>query len=420
MKKIVIQLVLFWGISLCAVGQGTTPLHVTFFGSSVCWGTGAANNHGYAWQFFHSGAIDTLNYKYFNASTGGDNTLKVEKENRLTQKLFPTRPDIVVIGLSLGNEGILSPKDNNGREQILEQYRSRLLALTDSLSRMGMDPVIVNCYANDHFTEAHYEITQRMNRIINTWPYPSVNVLGTVDDGTGKWVEGYVRDPLHPNTAGHAEMSYAIVPSLFEAIRAGKKIPTYDWHRSYAMVQNVGKADKPLQLDVPGTLHSFTLSFRFKDTGEGSVAGFTSGSQSHVLGVSGSSLRYKSLSKNLPSTPDTWTHVVLSHSYANQKTTLFVNGELVGSVQEQLAPTQVYFGGTAPKIALKDVTLHRSALNDSEALDLYNRKFIQSSLEYYNPLTAPVTGSTLGNEAQSLSTLKIANGVKLEHQRVDF
>jgi hypothetical protein len=99
---------------------------------------------------------------------------------------------------------------------------------------------------------------------------------------------------------------------------------------------------------------------------------------------------------------------------------LFVNGELVGSIKEQLSPTQVHFGGTASKTELKDLTFHRSSLNPSEALDLFNKKFIQSSLEYYNPLTKPVLGATVGNEAQSLTTLKIAKGVALEHRRVDF
>jgi lysophospholipase L1-like esterase len=420
MNKILTFFIFLLCISFGVRGQGTSPVHVTFFGSSVCYGTGAENNHGYAWQFFHSGAIDTLAFQYYNASTGGDNTLKVEKEDRLTKKLYPTKPDIVVIGLSLGNEGILKPKDDNGRKQILEQYRTRLLALADSLNSQGIQPVIVNCYSNSHFTEAQFDITNRMNQIINTWDYPSINVLGTVDDLTGKWVEGYVRDPLHPNMAGHTEMSYAIVPSLFEAIRLNKKVPAYDWHYSYATLLNTAKVAKPLSLDLPGTVHSFTLSFQCKETADGSIAGFTANNQNHLLTVSGQTIRYKELTKSFPKDTSSWTHIVLTHSYVNQKTMLFVNGELVGSIKEQLSPTQVHFGGTASKTELKDLTFHRSSLNPSEALDLFNKKFIQSSLEYYNPLTKPVLGATVGNEAQSLTTLKIAKGVALEHRRVDF
>ncbi len=420
MSRLVVLITFLLSSCFSALGQKTAPVHVTFFGSSVCWGTGADNNHGYAWQFFHSGVLDTLTYKYFNASTGGDNTLKIEKEDRLTKKLYPTQPNIVVIGLSLGNEGILAPKDPNGREQVLERHRSRLLALADSLHSQGIKPVIVNCYSNSHFTEAQYDITLRMNRIINTWDYPSINVLGTVDDLTGKWVEGYVRDPLHPNTAGHTEMSYSMVPSLFEAMEKGKKTPAYDWHKSYTTLLNSTKTEKPLVLDLTGTVHSFTQSFRYKKSTDGSIAGFAINNQNHTLDISGQVIRYKELSKTLPKAPENWTHVVLSHSYVNQKTMLYINGELIGAVHEQLSPTQVHFGGTAPKTELKDLTFHRSALNESEARDLYHKKFIQSSLEYYNPLTRPVSGATVGNEAQSMTTLKIAKGVALKHQRVDF
>ncbi|MPR34007.1 GDSL-type esterase/lipase family protein [Salmonirosea aquatica] len=415
-----VSLFLRIGLFVCLGGSAfAQPVHVTFFGSSVCYGTGAEKNHGYAWQFFHSGAIDTTRFRYFNASTGGDNTLKVEKEDRLGKKLYPTDPDIVVLGLSLGNEGILNPKDDNGREQILEQYRSRLLALADSLHRAGMQPVIVNCYANNNFGAPHYEATQRMNRLINTWPYPSVNVLGTIDDLTGKWVEGYWNDALHPNTAGHREMSYALVPSLFAAIRQGKKTPAYDWNKSYATLLNKHKVEMPLRLDLTGILHSFTLSFRFKAAAEGTLAGFVANGQRQAIDITGSEIRYKNLSTAYPQDPQAWTHVVLSHSYANQETTLFVNGERVGSVAEQFAPTQVFFGGTAATLDLKDIALHRAALNESEALDLFNKKFIQSSLEFYNPLTHVPTGNELDNYAQSLNRMKLDKEVSLERQAVD-
>ena len=169
MKRIFYQVFVFVCIWNSALAQENPHINVTFFGSSVCRGAGAEDHHGYGWQFFQNGAIDTIKYKYFNASTGGDNTIKVEKEDRLLKKLYPTAPDIVVIGLSLANEGIMTPQDDNGREQIVEQFRTRLLALADSLNSLGIKPVIVNCYAQSHFNSSHYDFTKKMNRIIQTW-----------------------------------------------------------------------------------------------------------------------------------------------------------------------------------------------------------------------------------------------------------
>jgi lysophospholipase L1-like esterase len=420
MKRISLPIIVFVYICCSAFAQHNPNVNVTFFGSSVCRGSGAEDHHGYGWQFFDNGAIDTIKYKYFNASTGGDNTIKVEKEDRLLKKLYPTDPDIVVIGLSLANEGIMTPQNDNGREQIVEQFRTRLLALADSLNRQGIRPVIVNCYAQSSFNNAHYEFTKKMNRMINTWKYPSINVLGTIDDLEGKWVEGYAADPGHPNTAGHQEMSYAIVPSLFDAILMGKKIPAYDWHKSYLTMVNDKQIEDPLSIDIESTMHSFTLSFRYKETGDGSIAGFVSDNFNHTLTIEGHTIHYKELSVNYPKNQSTWTHVVLSHSYANQKTLLYVNGELVGSVKEQLSPTQVYFGGTAQMTDFKDLALHRSSLNETEALDLFNKKFIQSSLEFYNPLTRSIAGKTLQNYAQSLTVLKIDTRVLVRHNAIEF
>ena len=177
-------------ISFTAFAQHNSSIHITFFGSSVCRRAGAEDYHGYGWQFFNGGAIDTLHYKYFNASTGGDNTIKVEREDRISKKLLPTDPDIVVIGLSLANEGIMNARNDNEREQIVEQFRSRLLAMADSFGSMGIKPVIVNCYAQSFFTGSHYDCTKKMNRTINTWKYPSINVLGTIDDIRGEMGRG--------------------------------------------------------------------------------------------------------------------------------------------------------------------------------------------------------------------------------------
>jgi len=259
-----------------------------------------------------------------------------------------------------------------------------------------------------------------MNHIINTWKYPSINVLGTIDDLEGKWVEGYLSDPGHPNTAGHLEMSYAIVPSLFDAILLGKRIPAYDWHKSYSTLVNDDQIEHPLFLEVNSTMHSFTLSFRFKKTGEGSIAGFVSNNLNHTINIFGQTIQYKDLTIPYPEHSEIWTHIVLSHSYANQTTMLFVNGESVGSVKEQLSPTRVYFGGTAATSELKDLTLHRSSLNESEALDLFNKKFIQSSLEFYNPLTKSFTGNILQNYAQSLTVLRIDKRIKMQFNKIEF
>ncbi len=402
------------------LAQESSRTVITFFGSSVCKGSGAADDHGYAWQFYHSGKLDTTQYAYANASTGGDNTIKIEKFDRLTNKLYPTDPDMVVIGLSLSNEGIRRARNSDHREMILEQFSSRLRSLADSLNRKGILPVIANCYAQSHFSEAHYSCTRRINQVINTWDYPSINLLGTIDDWRGRWVRGFSKDPGHPNDRGHEEMSYAIVPSLFDALKMGKEVPRYDWNTSYTTLNNATGVDRPIAIDLEHTLHSFTMSFRFRNTANGSIAGFTSADTSHLITIEDGRLGYGRLSTRLLHKGSDWTHVVLAHSYANGQTLFIVDGSLVGVHDQRLAPTQIHFGGTVHAMDIRDLMVHRSCLNTEEATDLYYKKLIQSSLEFFHPLTSAITGIQVPNKAQSLTKAEVHKQVVLHHKKVDW
>lgn len=416
MKKI--QLILF-NLLFCIGGvlAQNKPVNLVFFGSSVCYGAGAKDSHGYAWQFYHSGVLDTSRYAYYNVSTGGDNTLSVEKEQRLQKKLYPTKPDIAVIGLSLGNEGILIPKTDDGRKEIVEQFRSRLLALVDSLNKQGIKPVIANCYANSDFFEPHYEYTKRINQLINSWDFPSINLLGAINDGEGKWADGFETDPWHPNTQGHREMYLSIVPSLFDAIQQGKKTPVYDWNKSYSLVKNPGKRESVF-FDVEDTVHSFTMSFRFKNAKEGVLARLITGQGNLDVNVTDRSISYAATECPFYAKEGEWTLLCISHNYASQQTLFSVNGEVLARIRERLSPSRFVFGGTLDSVALKDLCLHRSSLNEDEIKDLNNKLFIQSSLEVYTPMTSVVDGMVLQNNAQSLTNLKLGHEVSLEFVEV--
>lgn len=71
-------------------------------------------------------------------------------------------------------------------------------------------------------------------------------------------------------------------------------------------------------------------------------------------------------------------------------------------------------------VDLKDIALHRSALNEGEAIDLFNKKFIQSSLEFYNPLTKSIEGKTLSNTAQRLTQASVDDSILLQHIVLKF
>lgn len=172
---------------------------IAIFGSSVAKGSGDTTGTG-----GYAGLIKTMleqrGWTVVNVSRGGDNTVKILP--RFEKELLPEKPDYVIIGLSLGNEGISSFSKLN-RERVYERFRSGMLHLINLCRNNGMTPVVVNCYARNDFGEDQYEAIRRMNMQINSWEVPSINALGAIDNGNGKWADGYWHDKSHPNEKGH-------------------------------------------------------------------------------------------------------------------------------------------------------------------------------------------------------------------------
>src|SRR5262249_8065079 len=113
-----------------------------------------------------------------------------------------------------------------------------------------------------------YEYVRRMNLLQNSWDVPSVNLLGALDDGTGRYTIGFDFDDKHPNAAGHHEFLYAFVPSLFDALEKGKPTPSKSKAKGFARVDD-GEA---LVFTADETMHSFSLSFMARSQRDGAVA----------------------------------------------------------------------------------------------------------------------------------------------------
>jgi len=390
---------------------------IAFMGSSVCKRSDDEEGLGYAGRFGRR--LDTLQWKYINVSRSGDNTIKITP--RLETDLYPRNPDYVVIGLSLSNEGISKPLTEEGRYRIIERFRTGILRLADSIRAHGAVPVIAGCYANMTFDERHYSATRYMNSIINEWPMPSINLLGAVDDGTGKWAEGHNANKGHPNKFGHEEMSRAIPPTLFDALEAGKPVPYRNWSSDHMKFFDM-KAGTPVLQVKPDTLvHSFAESFMFNLSGEGVIASIESQTGIGVIKVEKGKVFYTSdagsASVSLPTDSlDGWNYLTLSHRYAKGETFLVINGKESAHVKEKLKPGSFMIGGfgqntaTMPDtLCVKDWMIHRSSLAQDEAKDYMEWKMLRSSLEVYAPLAddSVTAGSLLQNKAQTLTEVEL-------------
>lgn len=154
---------------------------------------------------------------YAATNVGGNNTTLVM--SRWKKDLLPQCARYVVYGLSLANEGIVNTPG------AFDQFKTNMAKLIQDAKDSGMVPLVVNNYANNDFSKDIYAKILSMDLLIHGWNVPTINVLGSLDDGAGHWAPGFFAGAGHPNDKGYQEKASAFVPSLFDALKKGKPHP---------------------------------------------------------------------------------------------------------------------------------------------------------------------------------------------------
>lgn len=393
--------------------QSPDDYSLAVMGSSVPYGQGADTGKGYA-QLWASWLAENAEnaWSTSNISIPGNNTTDVL--NRWYSDLLPECSHYVYYGLSLGNEGV-----HETGQAAFDSYRDNMQLLIKMARDYGKIPLIGNNYARADFNTSDYYYVKQLNLLIHEWDVPSVNLLGAIDNGKGQWATGYQADNAHPNTAGHAEMFYAFVPSLLDALAAGKPQP----QRIEGTTLTLGTDDNKMRAVTwtpKGTLHAFTLTFSFRTISTGTIASFTNQNGTTVrllldadgkltcerANVTGKMVSTASLNDGQ------WHTVSLTHYYAWGRIFLYVDGaQQAGNVgMERYEPAAFALNSLddAPEtVDYRELYFHRAGMTAEEIKALYDGKMLKSSLEIYAPLNGAADSETeqLANLAQSLNTL---------------
>lgn len=390
-----------------AASLSPNDLKIIYFGSSVPFGQGATGKYGYPSRYSallaqRAAAGRGAPWTTANISIPGDNTVKVLE--RWERDLPPQQGRYVVYALALGNEGI-----HGGGQPKFDQFKANMQVLIQKARAQGLVPVVTNSYTRNDYTAEDYAFIQEMNLLLQSWAVPTVNLLGAVDDGHGRWAAGYFDDDLHPNDLGHAELFHAWVPSLFDALRAGKPLPK---RQATAAVQLAGAA---LRFVPEALVHPFTQVISFRASAPGTLLTLQDSTSTGQLslGTQGQ-LTYTSAKKGrLSSTArvanNQWHQVALTHYFARAETLLYLDGKLLGSLPEQLRTRQLTLGGSqAPAGAqYRNWLFYRSGMNAAEMRALAADSLLKSSLELYAPLDGrrAAPAAQLANLAQSTNVL---------------
>lgn len=403
-KTLYTALAVSWLI-LCGSAMAEQTRRISVFGSSVASGIAAQDNHGY-WYMLKDG-LAPHGWEVSSCSRGGDRT------NRILDRfddLLSQEPGYVFIGLSLANEGILS-QGTEEKEKVFRQYLWGMKALIALIRDQNMTPVAGLCYPSRDYRQEEYQYIKRMNLLINSWDVPSTNFLGAIEDGQGRWVEGFSHDAGHPNTAGHREMFYAIVPSLFDALEAGK--PTPQKAAESGSLRLGREHPGSVSFKAADTIHSWATAFSIRCSQDGELAVIEGDKHSVRISIRDGQIACQTADQKAITSPvkvnnAQWHCVAVSHRYAQKQTLLFVDGQLAGTMDDQFEPHIFTLSGghqSPDQVDFKDWFVYRSALNDMEAKALADGQLLQASLEVYAPLrdAALTDGQSAENRAQSMS-----------------
>ena len=349
---------------------------ITVMGSSVPTGTGATDNKGYMYLFAKNAL--TSGWLLSNRSIPGNNTLDLAARY---DDLLMDGGKYVIYALSLGNEGIHGAAD---QQAVYNQWKTNMLALIEQARTDGKTVVVTANYGRGDFNDSDYEKVKALNLEIQQWDVPSVNLLGSVDDEAGHWPAGYQNgdDVSHPNDAGHAEMSYTLVPSLFDALEAGKALPTRQTEG------NLDLGSRTLHFTPEATVHPFTVACYVKTTSTGTLLTVKTADGQKTVSAD------KALVGGGRLNDGNWHLLAFTHYYAKGVSVLYVDGVEQSRENERLAPQTFTLG---PEASVKELFFWRSAMNSLEMQALYDGKMLKSSLELY----APLLSGSLSNLAPS-------------------
>ena len=378
-KKIVILDMQHFTYSLECVD--ITDNKITFFGSSVCNGQGASEvgnvKHGYAWQL---GQLLT-GYEYSNASINGNNTTNLL--SRYKGHLLADCGRYVVIGLGLGNEGLHEAAD---KQAVYNQWKTNMQTLIDLFEAEGKYVIATNNYPRGDYNATDYDYVKKMNLEMHEWDIPTINFLGALDNchGNGQWADGYQNgdDIYHPNETGHTELMHTFVPSLFDALAAGKPMPVRQNGEGLHLT-----ATETLGFSPEAAVGSYTLLVRVKTSAAGTFA---------KLRLNGTST---SVALPAAATDGNWHTLVISHYQAAGQTYTYLDGKQLDKQENKSVLGEVVLGGIDMQV--NDLMFYRSALNADEVAAIEAGKLLRSSLEIYCPLN----NDDLTNAAQSTNTI---------------
>ncbi|WP_392533910.1 DUF1796 family putative cysteine peptidase [Nostoc sp. C117] len=186
-------------------------LKIVVIGSSVAFGYKAWLLRNWTWLLGQA-LQQKYGHQIVNVCEVGANVGRTIA--RFASVVTPEKPDVVIIALSLGNEGLAYCLPHE-RRAIQRRFESGLQQLVKMTRDIGARPILGGVYPNNDYSPDHHWLLQDTHNRMLSWDVTVLNWLAALDNGQGRWKDGISFDPAHPNTVGHRLMYDAIDQNLF-------------------------------------------------------------------------------------------------------------------------------------------------------------------------------------------------------------
>ncbi len=377
---------------------------IVVFGSSVAAGWVTSYKERYDMQNGYAYRLQRAmsDYEVIVNSVPGDNTKSSLR--RIQPDLIDLKPDYALIGLAMANEGLgRAPVDS-----VMAHYRQGLKKIIALCRENGIEPIVGLCYPNDSFGEEEYNAVRAMNIEVAQWDVPTINFLGALDDGKGKFPEGTTFEGDHPENLGHEEMFYVIEPGIFRASPA---------QNTAALNPRMGKDYrnnlKAFTYIPTSMMHSFTFTFDCmadkavqKARIEGVEGTLMVRYDKDGLGIEWKGQKYDDVAQQNEAGP---LRVTISQYYLDGRIEFYLNDQLVKTIEAQLQP-QVFNLDTGSGAKYANAGIYRSAMNQDEIRVLCNGTVLNGSLCVWSNLELDKTRSKYDN---AITWNEVGAGVKV-------
>lgn len=326
--------------------------------------------------------------------------------DRFYTDVVPENPDIVWLGYSPNNNGLLNATTIPSALSATLEFEKGLSRLVKLCKKHGYEYIIAGVYPANTYTALGYEFLKELNiKLSKKYKGRYLNILDTLDAGTGIIKASYNLGDGHLNSAGHSAIAGVISNGILEYTDVDK-IKKLSNKNGIILGSDTSTA-LPLQLtttspekqdsfsigiDIAGSLTLDKTLIYMGANREVNLTIDTSGY--YVIKVYNASVLSTTLTTTIKPKITSYDRVLIVYDRQSQFFNLYINGVLAGSTS---VTTNLYFsylslgGGitatnNATGVKFRNLCKWVGKLNAAEALVDSNGTLIESGLEYFNSL----------------------------------